>query len=248
MHCPAEQQPAAQLLALQAPQVPSVQGVPVEHAAQAAPPLPQTAEFCWAKVKQMPLEQHPEQLEDPQLVVWQAPVVQLLPDGHTVQAAPPEPQALADCAVRSMQLPEEQQPPQVAVPQAAAWQVPLLHFFPVGQLVQVPPLPPQALSPVPAWQTPAVSQQPVQPPAQADEGFEFEHSLAARRSRSAGAARRQENHGRFPLHPSRMNVLHAEPGFAMVAVSSRRTQHRGGPRGPRPGFGNSVLDVRETGQ
>lgn len=58
--------------------------------------------------------------------------------------------------------PEEQQPLQVAVPQAAVWQVPLTHFFPEGQLPQVDPLMPQAVSLVPAWHIPVPSQQPPQ--------------------------------------------------------------------------------------
>jgi hypothetical protein len=83
----------------------------------------------------------------------------------------------------------------------------LTHFFPDGQEPQVAPLLPQAVSLVPAWHMPLLSQQPPQALAQAEDGFELEQSEATTRRSSAGITRTHENGSRCPRHLSRMIVL-----------------------------------------
>ena len=94
-----------------------------------------------------PLEQQPVQLPPPQV---QAPLLHAWPAEQAPHALPPEPQALADCAVAATQLFCASQQPlghevgeQVQMPEAPqAW--------PVAHPRQAAPPPPQVLADWPA--------------------------------------------------------------------------------------------------
>lgn len=156
--------PAGQsALALQPQTPPPRQRCPVRlvvQFAQTPPGAPQVAGAV--PIAHVPVEQQPV-MQVPLPAAPQAPVhtpaahVGVSPV-HAPHALPPAPHVALSCAAARTQVFPWQQPAHVA---ALHTQTPAEHAWPVAQLAHVPPAAPHAVTPVPVWQVPLASQQPV---------------------------------------------------------------------------------------
>jgi hypothetical protein len=149
---------------------PRVQSWPVaEQSTHSSPPLPQVGSTSPAT--QMLPTQHPVQLSGPHEVGLQAPASpsQELPLAvQSVHSAPPLPQAVGSVPRRQVppstppQQPSQTPPlPQPPVPKTQVWLVPSQEVSLSSQFVHAAPSVPQVVSPMPRWQVPSESQQPV---------------------------------------------------------------------------------------
>ena len=138
-HLPLEsQQPLGQELASQTHCPWVLHSCWLPQAVQVAPLAPQVV---FEDVAQEPFEQHPRQLEPPQL---QAPALQFCPNPQAPQAAPFEPQVLLFCAELATHLPVESQQP-LGHDAAVQVQAPvLLQACPLAHGPHVAPPVPQA--------------------------------------------------------------------------------------------------------
>jgi hypothetical protein len=138
-HLPLEsQQPLGQEVASQTHCPCALHSCWLPQAVQAAPLAPQVV---FDDVTQEPFEQHPRQLEPPQL---QAPALQLCPELQAPQAAPLVPQVLVLCPEVATHLPVASQQP-LGHDEGVQAQTPaLLQAWPLAHEPQVAPAVPQA--------------------------------------------------------------------------------------------------------
>jgi hypothetical protein len=159
----ASQHPSGQVVGVHvAPwHTPATHESPDAHASQAAPPVPHAFRVVPVWHTPEPLQQPVGQVEALHAATLQLPAVQLSPDGHAVQVAPPVPHAAF--VLPGWQTPVMSQQPvgHVMALQVDPLQAPPTQVSVDGQVAHVAPPVPQNAVVVPASQIPVLSQQPV---------------------------------------------------------------------------------------